>query len=163
MSDVVIEFTDEEKEAITDEAKRRHIYDTSRGMRGRNRAPASGEEAYWYNLLGCAGEMAVAKYLDLKPHLFQDKGPLRGSCDLPGGIDVKTRSQHWHDLIVQLDDEPDKIFWLVTIENKEVRIRGWIGGHEAMREEFIKDPVGGRAAYFVLRRHLKSPQDWEDR
>lgn len=102
--------------------------------------------------------MAVASYLGLKGHLFKDKNPTRHSYDLPHKIDVKTRAKHSYDLIVQLDDKRDKVYWLVTIENREIRIQGWIPHVECAKAEYVKDPAGGRRAYFVPQKALYSPE-----
>lgn len=100
------------------------------------------------HLLGAAGEMAVASHLGLKEFLYKETEAKRGSCDLPS-IDVKTRSRHSYDLIVQKNESPNKKFVLVTIEHKKTLIHGWICGNDAMKEEYWSDPAGGRPAYFV--------------
>ena len=105
--------------------------------------------------LGATGEVAVAAYLDLEDHLFTETTANRGSCDLPGDIEVKTRSRHGYDLIVQRDERPDKRLVLVTIEREKVFLHGWCVAGDVMREEFWADPAGGRPAYFVPKRSLR--------
>jgi hypothetical protein len=92
--------------------------------------------------------MAVASHLGLKEFLYKETEAKRGSCDLPG-IDVKTRSRHCYDLIVQKNESPEKKFVLVTIQDKKTVIHGWIRGKDAMKKEYWSDPAGGRPAYFV--------------
>jgi hypothetical protein len=101
-----------------------------------------------------AGEVAVASYLGLKEHLFKETEACRGSDDLPGGIDVKTRSKTSYDLIVQRQSDPNKKFVLVTIEKGTTLIHGWCWGREAMDEKFWADPARGRPAYFIPKEHL---------
>lgn len=137
-----------------EEGKRRQRVNEQRGLRGRNRGPRYGDKALEVHLLGAAGEMAVASYLGLKHELYKEKEARRGSCDLPG-IDVKTRSKHCRDLIVQKHEDPLKKFVLVTIEDRSTLIHGWCYGMEAMKEKFWSDPARGRPAYFVPQDQLK--------
>jgi len=124
-------------------------------LRGRNGGAWQGSKALDIHLLGAAGEVAVASYLGLKDHLFKETEARRDSEDLPGGIDVKTRSKASYDLIVQRQSDPNKKFVLVTIENQQTLIHGWCYGHEALQEQFWADPARGRPAYFVGKEHLR--------
>jgi hypothetical protein len=91
----------------------------------------------------------------MKEHLFTETEARRGSDDLPGGIDVKTRSKTCYDLIVQKGSDPRKKFVLVTIESQKTLLHGWCYGEEAMQERFWADPARGRPAYFVGKEHLR--------
>lgn len=155
-----IKFTSRERNEVLEEANRRQQVNEAKGLSGRNGGPATGELALKYHKLGCAGEMAVAIYLGMKDFLWLDKTPHKGSWDLPFFIDVKTRTHHWHDLIVQKDDTPGKNYWLVIIENKKIFLKGWIYGHEAFEDEYIKDPAGGRSAYFIPQHVLREPESF---
>jgi hypothetical protein len=104
---ITFTFTDEERRAAMEEGARRQRVNEEKGLRGRNNGPRFGKKALDVHLLGAAGEMAVASYLGLKHELFKETEAKRGSCDLPG-IDVKTRSKHCRDLIVQKRESPDK-------------------------------------------------------
>jgi hypothetical protein len=146
-------FTDEEREMARAEGFRRQAVNEAQGLRGRNGGAWRGSKALDIHLLGAAGEVAVASYLGLKEHLFKEKEARRGSDDLPGGIDVKTRSNARYDLIVQRQSDPNKKFVLVTIESQQTLIHGWCYGKDAMQNQFWKDPARGRPAYFV-------PQDF---
>jgi hypothetical protein len=106
------------------------------------------------HLLGAAGEMAVASFLGMKEHLFKETEARRGSDDLPG-MDIKTRSKHSYDLIVQRQEDPWKKFVLVTISQQQTLLWGWCYGHEALQERFWADPARGRPAYFVGKEHLR--------
>lgn len=156
---IVIRLSDEEKDLVRAEAHRRQSECESMRLKGRNGGAAVGTLALQYHLFGAAGEMAVASYLGLKEHLFVDKF---GLYDLPGKIDVKTRSKHWYDLIVQIDDKPGKNYWLVTIENKEIRLHGWLPWSECAKDEYAKTPNHRGKAYFVPKDRLYKPDTWKD-
>jgi len=147
-------FSEEERSLAMEEGLRRQGVNEMKGLRGRNRGASVGQKALDIHLLGAAGEMAVASYLGLKHELYKETEAKRGSDDLPG-IDVKTRSKHKYDLIVQRNEDPVKKFVLVTIENKTTLIHGWCYGHEAMQERYWADPARGRPAYFVPKEVLK--------
>ena len=134
--------------AVT-EGERRQRTNESLRLVGRNFGPASGSKALDIHVLGAKGELAVAQYLNLESHVFQDETPTRGSVDLPPNIDVKTRSKHWMDLVVQLDDNSSKVFVHATSENDVVRLHGWSYGNRIMKSCFVQDPAQGRPAYFV--------------
>ncbi len=145
-------FTETERRQAIEEGLRRQGLNESKGLRGRNGGAWKGSKALDIHLLGAAGEVAVASYLGMKEHLFKETEARRDSDDLPG-IDVKTRSRHSYDLIVQRQSDPNKKFVLVTIEGRQTLIHGWCYGKDAMQNQFWKDPARGRPAYFV-------PQDF---
>jgi hypothetical protein len=151
---IVFTFTKEERQLAMEEGHRRQAVNEAKGLRGRNRGPRFGDKALKVHLLGAAGEVAVASYLGLKHELFKEKEAKRGSEDLPG-IDVKTRSRHSYDLIVQKGENPDKRFVLVTIQDQKTLLHGWCYGEEAMQDRFWADPAGGRPAYFVGQSFLR--------
>ena len=147
-------FNDEQRKAVHAEAHRRQSVNAALGLKGRNNGPAHGDDALRLHLIGAAGEMAVAALLDMEHFLYQETMAKRGSADLPPNIDVKTRSKHYYDLIVQLDESPDKVLVLVTIERGTTLVHGWIKAGNAMKEKWKKDPAGGRTAYFVPKTEL---------
>lgn len=106
------------------------------------------------------GEVAVAYYLGLESHLFSEQTAKRGTPDLPGDIEVKTRSRHSYDLIVQRDERPDKKLVLVTIQGETIFLHGWCVAGDVMREEFWDDPAGGRPAFFVPKQYLSEISDF---
>jgi hypothetical protein len=149
-------FTPGQRQRARAEAFRRQSLNEQQGKKGRNNGAEKGELALRHHLLGAAGEMAVAVILGMEDQLYQETEAKRGSFDLPPNIDIKTRSKHYYDLIVQLDESPDKILVLVTIENRITLIHGWIRASDAMKEQWKKDPAGGRPAYFVPKTELQS-------
>ena len=158
-SPIVFTFSEHDKELVRAEARRRQAVNAQKGLRGRNGGPEDGDKALRAHMLGAAGELAVATLLGLREFLYAETEAKRGSFDLPPTIDVKTRSRHWHDLICQLDEAPDKTLVLVTIENKTCLVHGWISSDEAMKEQWRKDPAKGRPAYFVPRSKLSPLTD----
>jgi hypothetical protein len=151
-------FSDEERQSAVAEGRRRQSVNESKGLRGRNNGASIGGKALEIHLLGAAGEMAVGSFLGMKHLLFQESEAKRGSDDLPG-IDVKTRSKHSYDLIVQKNEDPQKKFVLVTIENQTTLIHGWCLGEEAMEERFWKDPARNRPAFFFPKELLHNMND----
>jgi hypothetical protein len=152
---VAFVFSEEERKIAMEEGMRRQAVNEAKGLRGRNRGPRFGDKALQVHLLGAAGEVAVASYLGLKHELFKEKEARRGSDDLPG-MDIKTRSKHSYDLIVQKNEDPGQRFILVTIQDQKTLLHGWCWGREAMKDEFWADPARGRPAYFVGQSFLRS-------
>ena len=113
--------------------------------RGRQDAHGANSVNGWQlHIEGALGEMAVAKVVDRYwsgAHGFRE-------CDV-GKYEVRTRSKHHYELIVHPDDADEARFILVTGGNGYYVLRGWILGDSAKREEWWKDPAGGRAASFV--------------
>jgi hypothetical protein len=152
-------FTPDQRQRARAEAFRRQAINEQQCRKSRNNGgekAEKGELALRYHLLGAAGEMAVAVMLGMEDKLYQEAEAKRGSFDLPPNIDIKTRSKHYYDLIVQLDESPDKILVLVTIQNRITLIHGWMQAADAMKEQWKKDPAGGRLAYFVPKTELLS-------
>lgn len=146
-------FTEDQRQLALAEADRRQRINEAAGRRGRNRGPERGSVALQKHQIGAGGELAVALYLGLEHSVFQDTNPVRGSSDLPGKIDVKTRPCHSWDLLVQLDDDLDKTYVLVTIQSKRIFIHGWIHGSR-MKPEWIKEYAVGRPCYCVPQNQL---------
>lgn len=101
---------------------------------------------------GSAGEVAVAKYLncywDYSVNTWQDP-------DLAGFIQVRTRSKFWHDLNVRWKDAEHEVFVLVTGRMPTYCLRGWAYGHEAKRDEYLKNPGGFHPAFFMPQKDLR--------
>ena len=147
-------FNDDQRKAVHAEANRRQTVNTALGLKGRNNGPAHGDAALRLHLIGAAGEMAVAALLDMEHFLYQETMAKRHSADLPPNIDVKTRARHYYDLVVQLDERPGKIFVLVTIENRQTFVHGWIKSEDAMQKQWKQEYVKGRPAFFVPKNQL---------
>lgn len=151
---IEFKFTDEQRARALAEGVRRQSFNERRNVRGRNRAPEKGDAAQRMHLLGAAAELAVAAYLNAEEYLYLDQSPVRGSCDLPG-VDVKCRSRHSYDLLVQLDDDLSKTYVLVTIEDQRTYIHGYIPGIEVPAAGKIREFVPRRPCYVVPRSALR--------
>jgi hypothetical protein len=105
--------------------------------------------------LGALGELAVALALgrkwDASVNTFKRGGDV-------GEIQVRTRSEPWHDLIVREDDRNEDTFVLVNGSEapRWLEVVGWTKGLAAKRDAFLKSWGGREAAYFVPRSALKS-------
>lgn len=154
-----IRLSDQQLQAAEVEAARRQSVNEAKQLRGRNNAPSRGASALEMHRLGCVGEVAVASYLGLEEHLFKAESAVRGSADLPGNLEVKTRSRHGYDLLIQLDDDPSKLFVLVTydkgVDGKLAKIIGWTYGFCVMQKRLIREFVKGRPCYAVPHRYLQ--------
>lgn len=148
------------------EGKERCERGKAKRLRGRSGGPNGGTDLR-IDILGSAGEMAVASYLGRKDGLFKDKQAVRHSIDIPPDIDVKTGAKHSYRLIVHLDDLPTKRFVLVTIEGLDdgtydTIIHGWMMGEDAMKKKYVCEPVPGRRGYFVPQKDLRPVSELKD-
>ena len=158
MNGILIDLTTEEKEIAFKEAHRRHLQSKSLKQTPRNGGPAQDQKGLEIDIAGALGEMAAAKFLDQKQFVFEFNRNW-GVYDLPPNIDVKTALGHYRRLRVFLDEKPSKLFVHVTYKYEQLRIHGWAIGGEVMKKEYIEDPVGRRAAYFVPNTELKPIND----
>ena len=129
-------------------------------MRGRNGAANVGDRALRYNMYGAAGEMAVAVYLGLKDKLYKDEYAVRGSSDLPGEIDVKTRTKHNYDLVVQLNDKPGKNYWLRRSKIKKSDYMAGCHILNARKKSTRRIQSVAGLLYFVPKHVLNPPETW---
>lgn len=115
-----------------------------------NGAPCDPAVALSMDLLGTRCEAAGKVYFNpVTWHAYKRSG-IRNLPDLEAWIDVKGRSKHWHQLIVQKDDDPSWAYVLVCGQDHPVySIVGWLWGEEAMQERFWDEKVPGRPAYFA--------------
>jgi hypothetical protein len=120
----------------------RNLVRIKKGSIGKNNQPP---ETYWQSHIeGALGECAVAKHLNV----FWSAGVIRGPDVFRW--DVRTTSKHSNRLILQPDDDDEKVFFHVTGVNGAYRIHGWIYGHEGKQKAFWEDPrKEDRWAFFV--------------
>jgi len=103
-------------------------------------------DGWGIHIEGAAAEMCVAKWLGRfwSPSVNTFRAP-----DLEGGIQVRLRSRHEYELIVRPTDDDTHRFVHVTGEIPNFRIRGWITGSDAKREEWEQTHGGRPKAWFV--------------
>lgn len=102
-------------------------------------------DAWAVHIEGACGEMAVAKLLNR--YWCGNLGDL-DAADV-GKLQVRTRSKHSYELILHPADADEDAWILVTGIAPEYRVHGWVTGVEGKKEEYWKDPAGGRPAFFV--------------
>lgn len=159
MSYIVWKLSPSEKALAIAEGERRQNVNAAQGKVGRDRGPTDGHDALRVHILGAGGEMAVASFLGLKEHVFQEQEARRGSYDLPPNIDVKTRAKHYYDLACFLNESSEKTLVLVTIESQEIRLHGWIKAAHAKQDQWKKSHVPGRVSYFVPKEALRPMEE----
>jgi hypothetical protein len=99
------------------------------------------------NVIGCRGEIAVAKALNL---YWAGSIGNYGARDVGGLVEVRARRKDHHKLILHDEDADGLPFVLCHVSmSTTVRIIGWCFTEEGKRAEYRQDPVGGRPAYFV--------------
>jgi hypothetical protein len=106
-----------------------------------------------YHCEGALGECALAKFLNV---YWPGKGDMR-DADV-GEMDVRTRSEHWYDMVLHDEDPDDRIYWLLTGINGKYKVHGWMWAGDGKKDEYWSDPAKqGRHAYFVPQSKLFSP------
>jgi len=117
----------------------------------RDKHGADAKSPWQWHIEGALGECVVAQYLGV--YWDHSLGSFKGA-DLGNRIQVRTRSQGWHDLIVRPDDTPEHAYILVTGQAPNYQVRGWIYGNEAQRPEWWKTLGDRPPAWFVPQEHL---------
>lgn len=123
--------------------------------RRQGRNGEKGEHDWQLHIEGAMGEAVIAKWLNL--YWSGSVGDL-GSADV-GKYQVRTTSYANGSLILHPWDLDDAIYFLVVGKNGAYSVPGFVRGRDGKRKEFWRDPTNsGRAAYFVPRSALTSPQ-----
>jgi hypothetical protein len=137
------------------------VYRTVQNLRlGRkDRFGADPENRWTLSIEGAAGEMAVAKAMDL----FWSGAIGDLKADDVGALQVRTRSRHEYELPLHPTDLDDRIFILVTGRAPQFWVRGWIFADDGKRSEWWADPSGkNRPAFFVPHSELRDMADLPD-
>lgn len=100
---------------------------------------------------GAIGELVVAKVLGI---YWDGSVNTFSRSDLPG-VEVRTRSEPYYDLIVRENDKDDAVFVLVTGKCPSYVVRGWLKGREAKQQQWLKNHGGRPPAFFVPQEALK--------
>lgn len=127
--------------------------------RGRRNAHGMSDDA-WRGLAnhicGACGEIAVAKALGI---YWGGETNTFAAPDLADGIQVRTRREHYMDLIVREGDHNQHRFYLVTGIAPRLVVHGWIKGLDAKRKEWLRTYGNREPAYFVPKRAMISGKD----
>lgn len=142
-------------------ASQRRIMNMRKGLAGRYGAP-EGEGSEELDIISTRGEMAVAKGLNL--YWSGSVGDYK-AVDVGGIVEVRTRTQNWHSLIVHPGDHDWAPYVLVDASTQpNFRIAGWIYGADGKDEKYWADPSKkNRPAFFIKQEYLR-PMDelvWE--
>ena len=119
----------------------------NRDKHGAERGPG-----WQYNIEGALGEMALAKFLGT---YWAGTGVYRAP-DV-GDQDVRTASMDGGCLILHPADPDDRVFWLLTGQRGIYTVCGCIRGADGKKQEYWRDPAGGRPAFFVPQSALEFP------
>lgn len=143
-------------------AIRRQAAAIERQRPAHNGAPEATPAALAIHILGARCEAAAKLYLN-PIHWNAFHASVKNLPDLGEFIDVKGIAKPSHRLIVQKDDAAEWAYLLVNaFEHPLYTMEGWCWGRDAQHPAFWRDPVGGRAAYFVARDRLRPPHELVD-
>lgn len=121
----------------------RHLAALKAGLKDKHGAEGGGWQLH---IDGALGELAVAK----ATKMYWSAGINTFSAsDLGENVQVRTRSRHDYELIVRDNDSESDTFVLVTGIAPSYKVRGWINGSAAKRNEWLCAHGGREAAYFV--------------
>jgi hypothetical protein len=104
------------------------------------------EQGWRVHIEGACGELAVAKFLGR--YWDGSVDTFRSIPDL-GQAEIRTRSKHSYELLIRKDDDPTKVYIHVTGRAPHFRVRGWLRGWDAQREEWWQNHGGREYAWFV--------------
>lgn len=127
---------------------------------GQHDAHGFNGDGWGIHIEGAAGELAVAKALNLYWSGSVDTFKVGGDV---GSLQVRTRSRSDYDLIVRAADRDGDLFVLVTGKMPDLWVRGWMYGKEAKSSEFEQTYGDRPKAWFVPAAHLRRVVDlhWE--
>jgi hypothetical protein len=128
-------------------------------MRGWQRASGIQTETWSSNIEGAAGEMAVAKLLNI---YWQ---PVVGKLDADdvGPYQVRTNmSRKLDDLCLRPRDREDRFYISVLSFAPEFHVLGFIKGADGKREQWLRDGTPGHPqCYYVPRAELRDLSELE--
>lgn len=136
----------------------RDVDNLKKGVSGRYGAPGVGEEgADKINILGVQAEKAVAKALNL---YWSGSVGNHAARDVGGLIDVRARSEDWHDLPIHPKDVDDVPYVHVFNDAPCFRLVGWIFAAEGKKPGYWGDPSRkNRPAFWVPQIVLRPMSD----
>lgn len=96
--------------------------------------------------VGAAAELAVAKFRGV--YWDGSVGTYHAVTDVPG-CDVRSTPDPNGSLILRDDDPADRWYCLVITAPPSFRLVGFIRGEDGRRDEWLRNPHGQRASWFV--------------
>lgn len=99
-------------------------------------------------MLGCAGEMAVAKAFNL----YWDTSLNHHTVDVGGLVEVRSVNQPGRRLLIHEKDRSDLPYVLVYSDPRSTifTLKGWIVGEEGKKEEYVRDLTGKNRPCYVV-------------
>lgn len=128
----------------------------SESMRRKLKDKKGVENPFQIGVEGACAELAVAKALNrhFPCGINTFKGP-----DIGDNLQVRSRSRPDGELIVRPDDNEDHLYILVTGQAPKYTVWGYLQGKDAKRDDWVKNPYGRGAAWFVPQSELKPITD----
>lgn len=105
-------------------------------------------------VIGCCGEMAVAKALDKWFVPSIDTFHTRPDCF--DSIEVRSTPRADGRLIVRDNDANDRVFILAIVNAPDITLAGWMLGGECKYDKYLYNPNDYRPAWFVPQKDLKT-------
>jgi hypothetical protein len=140
-------------------AAMRQVQSIKSGIEHKFGAVRQGNE--WMDTLGCFGELAVAKALNL---FWVGTIGAYNKKDVGGLVEVRTMQKAHHNLILHPEDDDNDPFVLCYYASAQsIALVGWLFACDGKRPEYWKDPVGGRPAFFVpssMLRPISELREW---
>ena len=133
-------------------AAQRRIMNMKKGLAGKYGAPEK-EGSEELDIVSTRGEMAVAKGLNL---YWSGSVGDYGAIDVGGLVEVRTRTQNWHSLILHKADKDHLPYVLVDAsKTPNFRLVGWLLGKDGKKDQYWSDPSKkNRHAFFVKQEYL---------
>jgi hypothetical protein len=100
---------------------------------------------------GAMAEMAYAKAMGM----FWSGSVGTFKAPDVGDVQIRSTPRASNSLIIRANDKDDDIFVLVVGSAPEYTIAGYIRGEDGKKQEWVRSPNGGSAAYFVPQAALR--------
>lgn len=105
-------------------------------------------------VVGCLAELAMGKFIDR--YFIPEVGTFHTKPDCLHDIEVRSTAWENGSLIIRDNDNDDRRYVCCVVTGKGVHLMGWLYGHEAKKNEFIRNPNAYRASWFVPQAKLRS-------
>ena len=110
---------------------------------------ANGEGAIEQDIYGAVVEFAIAQYFNLNWRSQVGRRYI-GKVDVGGCIEARSARRITDSLLLHPPDDDDLPFVLGVVERLPVvELCGWIFARHGKQEEYWRDPIGNRPAFFV--------------
>lgn len=147
----VVWLTPEQKAYADRVAMARHTEAVNRGLPDRHGFTG---DSFTIHQRGARGEAALAAWLFPDQDWELTVNTFHSQPDLPGHIEVRTRSRSKYELIIRQNDDPEAVYVLVAQVGEAWWLRGWIQGHQ-VHPEWLQTHGGREEAYFVPHHALR--------